>query len=310
MRTVREEVVLKIENVLSTINKHIDERPYLNELREKLNSRLDELRRLREVKAINRRYVEALLDVYYRVKDFEKLISLYLEGKSVYDEIYVAHIELDESISRLIDVAKSASFRERILNVLPIVTVLTYCIFDTVYSLAITGLNLHSVALSMHLTTISLAAVSMYIIHRNQVVSYTLLVVSGLIGLLNKTYVYTTYGLPFGFDIAIYASIVFMSMIYLNTARIMVSKEYREKVENMVRSLLSLVSSSRESSMTERDETDALWIRAVELFKTLYGERGEDLLRFKVETMVMNGLNRNDALKKIIDIYEKILSKH
>ncbi|MEM1662276.1 MAG: hypothetical protein QXP72_02630 [Desulfurococcaceae archaeon] len=308
MKALREEIILKLENILTVLNNNVDEKPYLVEIRDKLNLRLNELKNLKEVKTISRRYIEALLEVYHRITEFEKLLYMYLKGKSIYDEIYVAHIELNESITRLFNTVKSMIFREKILNTLPSVTVLTYCIFDTIYSRVLTN-KLPQVSLVMHLVAISLAIISALLVNKRQTISYALLVATGLTGLFNKTYFYTIQEQPLGFDTFVYATIVFMSIIYLNTARIITSREYREKIENTIKNLVNLINSSRRETEIEQDKSETLWNKASELFKTLYGEKGEDLLKFKLETLVMNGLNRNDALKKIIDIHEKVLNK-
>ncbi|MEM0356011.1 MAG: hypothetical protein QXT88_00155 [Desulfurococcaceae archaeon] len=308
MKALREEIILKLENILTVLNNNVDEKPYLVEIRDKLNLRLNELKNLKEVKTISRRYIEALLEVYHRITEFEKLLYMYLKGKSIYDEIYVAHIELNESITRLFNTVKSMIFREKILNTLPSVTVLTYCIFDTIYSRVLIN-KLPQVSLVMHLAAISLAIISVLLVNKRQTISYALLVATGLTGLFNKTYFYTIQEQPLGFDTFVYATIVFMSIIYLNTARIITSREYREKIENTIKNLVNLINSSRRETEIEQDKSETLWNKASELFKTLYGEKGEDLLKFKLETLVMNGLNRNDALKKIIDIHEKVLNK-
>ncbi|MEM4837130.1 MAG: hypothetical protein QXS39_01425 [Desulfurococcaceae archaeon] len=308
MKALREEIILKLENILTVLNNNVDEKPYLVEIRDKLNLRLNELKNLKEVKTISRRYIEALLEVYHRITEFEKLLYMYLKGKSIYDEIYVAHIELNESITRLFNTVKSMIFREKILNTLPSVTVLTYCIFDTIYSRVLIN-KLPQVSLVMHLVAISLAIISALLVNKRQTISYALLVATGLTGLFNKTYFYTIQEQPLGFDTFVYATIVFMSIIYLNTARIITSREYREKIENTIKNLVNLINSSRRETEIEQDKSETLWNKASELFKTLYGEKGEDLLKFKLETLVMNGLNRNDALKKIIDIHEKVLNK-
>uniref|UniRef100_A0A7C4NR42 Uncharacterized protein n=1 Tax=Staphylothermus marinus TaxID=2280 RepID=A0A7C4NR42_STAMA len=308
MKALREEIILKLENILTVLNNNVDEKPYLVEIRDKLNLRLNELKNLKEVKTISRRYIEALLEVYHGITEFEKLLYMYLKGKSIYDEIYVAHIELNESITRLFNTVKSMIFREKILNTLPSVTVLTYCIFDTIYSRVLIN-KLPQVSIVMHLVAISLAIISVLLVNKRQTISYALLVATGLTGLFNKTYFYTIQEQPLGFDTFVYATIVFMSIIYLNTARIITSREYREKIENTIKNLVNLINSSRRETEIEQDKSETLWNKASELFKTLYGEKGEDLLKFKLETLVMNGLNRNDALKKIIDIHEKVLNK-
>jgi len=308
LKALREEIILKLENILTVLNNNVDEKPYLVEIRDKLNLRLNELKNLKEVKTISRRYIEALLEVYHGITEFEKLLYMYLKGKSIYDEIYVAHIELNESITRLFNTVKSMIFREKILNTLPSVTVLTYCIFDTIYSRVLIN-KLPQVSIVMHLVAISLAIISVLLVNKRQTISYALLVATGLTGLFNKTYFYTIQEQPLGFDTFVYATIVFMSIIYLNTARIITSREYREKIENTIKNLVNLINSSRRETEIEQDKSETLWNKASELFKTLYGEKGEDLLKFKLETLVMNGLNRNDALKKIIDIHEKVLNK-
>ncbi|MEM4586782.1 MAG: hypothetical protein QXZ39_03495, partial [Desulfurococcaceae archaeon] len=199
MKALREEIILKLENILTVLNNNVDEKPYLVEIRDKLNLRLNELKNLKEVKTISRRYIEALLEVYHRITEFEKLLYMYLKGKSIYDEIYVAHIELNESITRLFNTVKSMIFREKILNTLPSVTVLTYCIFDTIYSRVLIN-KLPQVSLVMHLAAISLAIISVLLVNKRQTISYALLVATGLTGLFNKTYFYTIQEQPLGFD--------------------------------------------------------------------------------------------------------------
>lgn len=310
MKVVRDEILSKLNNVLAITDKYVNIKPYLKEVKEMLSLRYEEVKKIGEVKAISRRYVESLLEVYSRVTEFENLVSLYVEGKSIYDEVYTSLLELDSSIAKLIDIVKSTLVREKILNTLPIATALTYYVFDTTYSFIISELKLPIFPMIMHLATIVLAIISTIIISNKQLFSYILLLNSGLIGLINKTYTSTVLSRPLTFDTVIYVSIIFMSIIYLNTARITSSRDYKEKIENTIKNLMGLISRSKEQASVKPADDEALWSRAIELFKKTYGEKGEDLLKFKVEAMVMNGLNRSDALKKITDIYERILSKH
>lgn len=310
MKVIRDEILTKLERVLELTNKYASEKPYLREVKEMLGLRYEEIKKIGEVKTISKKYVESLLELYSKVTEFENLVLLYVEGKSVYDEVYVSLLELNSSVTKLIETAKSSSFRERILNLLPVATALTYYVFDTAYSLIVTEFKLPIFSITIHLATIVLAIISATIIYSKQVVSYALLLVSGLIGFVNKTRTSIMLSQPLGLDAVIYTSIIFMGVIYLNTARLTASKEYKDKIENTIKNIMSLINRSREQTNAKPDEDAALWNRAIELFKKTHGEKGEDLLKFKVEAMVMNGLNRSDTLKKIIDIYERILNKH
>lgn len=303
MSSVEKEINEKLIRVIKTLEARSDSNQTLKAVAAKLNPIVEKLRKSGEISIYSRDYVEKYTEVFEKISEFEKIVDRYSKGEATLEDLYVSYERLEESLKELLKTKGKLLLREKFTINIPIGVALAFYIFDYISYSYSTNATSNVLFHLFYSTIIALALASLIMVSKRVVLAYIILTLSSVIGL-----VYATMFLSAFQSISLYLMLTFVSIIYLNIGRIQSSAEYREKIYELFKNIINLIDRSRHESKTEDAvEEDKLWNEALSIFRSIYSDRAEELLRFKVETMIMNGLNKLDALKRVIETYKKTI---
>ncbi len=293
---IREVIVPKMNELFKLLDDYVKKNPAIQPLVKELREKFNEFEKIKVIDIIPPQQLEAAV---YLVEKINELVSILERTEELSsEEVKALVIELNRRLENYIYVAKAVGNRMKAAFYTPI-----YLAF-VIYLLNI-FIYAKPSDLMIWLTIFAIGGIAVVLSFYRLLYSYIALMVSALIGFFQLALI-EEIATSMLFLFMIYVLIFLSSTSYLQFVKTTHSSEYRNKVKT----LLSLV--FREPpSKRNRKELGAEIMNEYEKLKTLYreiyGENGEALLNYKLNTLVMHGMPRNEAIKKLLKQIEPLL---
>ncbi len=285
----------KSRELLKLLDNFIYQSPSLRASKNELLKIHKELVLLRPPLVITRPYIDVLVRTLAKINNTIYIIKS--ESLGV-DEI----LSLLTDIKRLLDEYKSVTKKERLKTMIGLLTP----IYTGVFIFAADALS-RLVLSQEFLPVVFLAALasSTFVLSFIRIkLAYYSLILGGLIGVwldllypLNES------------SQTIYSSIIYflllaVSLSYYNIIRTSSSEYNRARIKNIIKEATKM-----REEITMSEESPELKSKLEELtkyFTKLYGDKGKELLMYKINVMVMNGKKRDDAIN---ELYNRLINK-
>lgn len=293
---IREVIVSKMNELFKLLNDYVKKNPAIQPLVKELREKFNEFEKIKEIDIIPPQQLEAAV---YLVEKINELVSILKRTEELSsEEAKALIIELNKRLENYIYVAKAVGNRMKAAFYTPI-----YLAFVIYF------LNIFIYAkpsdLMIWLSIFAISGIAVALSFYRLLYSYIALMASALIGFLQlalKEEITTSMLFLF----MIYVLIFLSSTSYLQFVKTTHSTGYRNKVKTLLSMIFREPPSKR-----NRKELEAKIMNEYEklknLYKKIYGENGEALLNYKLNTLVMHGMPRNDAIKKLLKEVEPLL---
>ena len=293
---IREVIVSKMNELFKLLNDYVKKNPAIQPLVKELREKFNEFEKIKEIDIIPPQQLEAAV---YLVEKINELVSILKRTEELSsEEVKALIIELNKRLENYIYVAKAVGNRMKAAFYTPI-----YLAFVIYF------LNIFIYAkpsdLMIWLSIFAISGIAVALSFYRLLYSYIALMASALIGFLQlalKEEITTSMLFLF----MIYVLIFLSSTSYLQFVKTTHSTGYRNKVKTLLSMIFREPPSKR-----NRKELEAKIMNEYEklknLYKKIYGENGEALLNYKLNTLVMHGMPRNDAIKKLLKEVEPLL---
>lgn len=293
--SIREVIVSKMNELFKLLDDYVRKNHTAQPLVKKLREEFDEYKKIKEIDIIPPQQLEAAVHLVEKINELVSILKRAKELSS--EEIKALIMELSKRFENYIYVTKSVRNRMKIAFYTPV-----YLAF------AIYFLNIFIYAkpadLVIWLAIFAIGGIAVALSFYRLLYSYTMLMASALIGFLQLALKEEITSSTL-FLFIIYVLVFLSSTSYLQFIRTTHSTEYR----NRVKKLLSIV--FEEHTKRDKKELEAKIMNEYEklkkLYREIYGENGEALLNYKLNTLVMHGMPRNDAIKKLLKEIEHLL---
>lgn len=293
MHELNREIVSKVESLLKRLEAALGEAPSLASIYNKFSDLLRELSRARAPHVYTRELFNRYVDLFVKVEDTARILDR--RSEHVVEELVSQLEELLDSFQKYVSSLKKVSRRERILLNLPLYSVLLIYVVNAAAYYVYYGPELAAVFAALPLIALASIALS-----RSRLdVSYALLSASAALG-IGLTVLYGRDTAQERYNVLLYTLIIITSISYFQTSRVLRARVGREKVASFLESLAKASSDRRQQLEEEALRTRELEERALSLFKRLYGEDGEKLFNYKLNVLLMHGLKREEALRRIL----------
>ncbi len=285
----------KSRELLKLLDDFISRSPSLRASKNELLKIHKELVLLRPPLVITRPYIDVLVRTLAKINNTIYIVKS--ESLGV-DEI----LSLLTDINRLLVEYKSVTKKERLKTMIGLLTP----IYTGVFIFASDALS-RLVLSQEFLPVVFLAALasSTFILSFIRLkLAYYSLILGGLIGVwldllypLNES------------SQTIYSSIIYflllaVSLSYYNIIRTSSSEYNRARIKNIIKEATEI---HEEITMSEESpELKSKLEELIKYFTKLYGDKGKELLMYKINVMVMNGKKRDDVIN---ELYNRLISK-
>ncbi len=285
----------KSRELLKLLDDFASQNPTLRTSKNELLKIHKELVLLRPPLVITRPYIDVLVRTLAKVNN---VISIVKTESLRVDEI----LSLLANIKQLLIEYKSITKKERLKTMIGLLTPIYTGVFIFVAD-ALSRLVLSQNTLPVVLLT-ALALSTFILSFIRLKLAYYSLILGGLIGVwldllypLNES------------SQTIYSSIIYflllaVSLSYYNIIRTSSSEYNRARIKNLIKEATEM-----HEEITMSPESSELKYKLEELtkyFTRLYGDKGKELLMYKINVMVMNGKKRDDVIN---ELYNRLISK-
>jgi len=302
-----EELKKKLLEKIRGIEKLFDEKRHENimyeQLLEKTKNIREKVEKMKTPIMYSRTGLEKWVELYNKINDLENIVNKHME--LTIEETYALTDEIEEHINRYVELTNKLYSRENLLLYTPIYTALIIyllnIILQTIEDKLIINCLIPGIS-SLLIVFIALMLKKKYIEY-----SYILLAISATIGIFTAPFIGKTLRYT-GYTLLIYVLIFATSITYLQTIKTAKSRSYREKIESTMNNILKITMEMKKEQSIDPLKLKELENKALSIFKKLHGDKAEELLRYKVNLLVMHGMRRDEALKKIISMYKDIIS--
>jgi len=285
----------KVRELLKLLEIISENKKALSSSKEELLKLYRELAVLSPPLVITRPYIDVLVRALTRINN--TLFILRTEDLSI-DEILLLLSEVKRLLTEYKVIAKKERFKTMIGLLTPIYTGVFIFAADAL-SRYLWGSDVLPVVILAFfaLSTLALSLVKLKF-------AYYSLILGGLIGVwLDLLYPFNESGETIYSGI-IYFLLLAVSLSYYNIIRTSSSEYNRRRISNLIKEATEI---HEEKTMSaESTELKAKLEELMDYFTKLYGDKGKELLLYKINVMVMNGKRRDEVIN---ELYRRLIGK-
>ncbi len=257
-----------------------------------------------------RRYIHAAETVLRAIINLDSISNEYLEHRISAEELHRAIREYEEAVNRYRDITSLERIKTTLYMVLPPATLLT----ALVYQLLVTGITIPHYMLYFSITLIILSLLTILL---KPVVSFIINAINSL-ALLSSVLAGSNNGVTLDtmMVIVLYTLTFITSTIYIHIIYVVSSKKNLYSVEKTMLTLLKSIGNlsqdkgaSEKQEKTKDKENIAILEELKRYYRRIYGEVGEDLLKYRITLMLFNGIPEKEILKKLLSEIKDIREK-
>ena len=283
-----------LESLLEEFKQHCSGNHGVEYLIERFSKSIEAIENTKPPLIPTRRYLSAIEYLVHSILKFRSILYSYFEHESSLEDLRRGISEYEEAISLYRRVALSERLKTQIYMAMPQLSLFFTIAYG--YSLGI-RLGIEQLLIVIPLTIMSLA-----IVYKSPIASYLLnmLAASSLV-LLLVTSTSRALSLVIVFTLAILT--LFMSITYIHLSYIVTSKKnieaLRKSIEELLASRIGGGARVETSSGKERAFADKILDELTSVYKRLYGEKGSELLKYRLSLFILQGIPREEAIKKL-----------
>ncbi len=294
---IHERILSKIDEFSKILDEYSSHKPAIKSLIDDLSREKENLKAVSEPLIISKNYMDSSLKLLRILNNAVFILSREKESITAEDIRSITR-EIITSIKNYVRTAKREVFKSKLTISVPIYVAAVTFIIAYLYRQYVTGDS------SIIDATIALLGVIGLVLSRiSNMYAYLTIFLGSLIGLftvdLSKVSIADIY------LVMIYLLIIATSGFYFQIMKNLKSGKIKAKIEELLNEFDKIDKRIREAPLKKPSEEETLRIEKIEeklrgIFREKYGVYGEQLLKYKLNVLVMHGKTREEALKQLL----------
>ncbi len=294
-RTIQQSLTDALKSLVEEFRRKCGEDYSVEHLIKRLSRTIEDLENTKPPIIPTRRYLSAIDYLVHSILKFRNIFYEYLDQHLSLEDLRRGVSEYEEALKIYRRIALSERFKTQIYMAMP----QTALIFTIIYSYTL-GIR---IGFEYFILPVILSITSLLIVYKSPLAGHVINSLSALILVLRLTYSSsgaTALSLILVFTLATLT--LFMSITYIHLSYVVTSKRNIDILKKSLDELLTKISRverMEKKEVAEKTLVEKIYGELLSLYKKLYGDYGEEYLNYRIALLVLQGLPRDEAIRKL-----------